>query len=192
MRKVIAAPFLSLDGYIAGPQGEVNWGVGGEEFGRDALPLLLKRADTILLGRVTYQELAAYWPFASTADDNNAELMNTVPKLIFSRTLEHVEWGKWENASLVKDDPAEVVVNLKRQPGRNMVIFGSGRLVSQLTQAGLVDEYLLRVHPVLLGAGVPLFRDLKGKVKLSLLEARPLSQGVMVLHYKLAGEQEGK
>ncbi len=81
MRKVIASPFITLDGFIAGPQGELDWAVGGEEFDRKMLPLLLKRVDAIVLGRVTYQELAAYWPFASTEDDINAELMNTVPKI---------------------------------------------------------------------------------------------------------------
>src|SRR2546430_2717642 len=95
MRKVIASPFITLDGFIAGPQGELDWAAGGGEFDREMLPLLLKRVDTIVLGRVTYQELAAYWPFASTEDDSNAELMNTVSKLVFSRTLEQVEWGKW-------------------------------------------------------------------------------------------------
>jgi len=186
MRKVIASPFITLDGFIAGPQGELDWAVGGEEFDREMLPLLLKRVDAIVLGRVTYQELAAYWPFASTEDDINAELVNTVPKIIFSRTLEQVEWGKWGNTRLVKDDPVGAIANLKQQPGKDIVIFGSGRLVSQLAQAGLVDEYQLRVHPVILGSGKPLFKDLKEPVKLNLLEATPLSQGVVVLHYQRA------
>jgi len=150
------------------------------------LPLLLRRVDAIILGRVTYQALAAYWPFASTEDDINAELVNTVPKIVFSRTLEHAGWGKWDNARLVKDDPAETIATLKRQPGKDMVIFGSGRLVSQLAQAGLVDEIQLRVHPVVLGSGKPLFTDLTEPVKLNLLEATPLSQGVVVLHYQRA------
>ena len=90
MRKVIASPFITLDGFVAGPQGELDWAAGGGEFDSDMLPLLLKRADTIVLGRATYQELAAHWPFASTEDDINAELMNTVSKLVFSRTLEQV------------------------------------------------------------------------------------------------------
>src|SRR5207245_11009155 len=155
MRKVIASPFITLDGFIAGPQGELDWAAGGGEFDREMLPLLLKRVDTIVLGRVTYQELAAYWPFASTEDDINAELMNTVSKLVFSRTLEQVEWGKWGNIWLVKDDPAEVIAHLKQQPGRDMVIFGSGGLVSQVGEAVLVDECKLRVHTVGLSRGRP-------------------------------------
>jgi len=95
------------------------------------------------------------WPFASTEDDINAELMNTVSKLVFSRTLSQAEWGKWGTIRLVKDDPAEVIAHLKQQPGKDMVIFGSGGLVSQLAQAGLVDDYQLRVHPVVLGSGKP-------------------------------------
>src|SRR6266566_6635618 len=182
MRKVIASPFITLDGFIAGPQGELDWDAGGGEFDRDMLPLLLKRADTIVLGRVTYQELAAYWPFASTEDDINAELMNTVSKIVFSRTLEQVEWGKWGNARLVKDDPAEVIAHLKQQPGKDMVIFGSGRLVSQLAQAGLIDEYQLRVNPVVLGSGKRLFPDLTERVKLKLLDSRTSPSGVVVLH----------
>jgi dihydrofolate reductase len=190
MRKVIASPFVTLDGFIAGPHGELDWAIGGEEFDREMLPLLLKRVDAIVLGRVTYQELAAYWPSATTDDDINVELMNTVPKIVFSRTLEQVEWGKWRNARLVKDDPAEVIAHLKQQPGKDMVIFGSGRLVSQLAQAGLIDEYQLRVHPVVLGSGKPLFTDLKEPVKLKLLAATPLSEGVVVLHYQRATQTE--
>ncbi len=186
MRKVIASPFITLDGFIAGPHGELDWAAGGEEFDRDMLPLLLRRVEVIILGRVTYQALAAYWPFASTEDDINAELVNTLPKIVFSRTLEQAGWGKWDNARLVRDDPAESIATLKRQPGKDMVIFGSGRLVSQLAQAGLVDEYQLRVHPVVLGSGKPLFSDLTEPVKLNLLEATPLSQGVVVLHYQRA------
>ncbi len=100
MRKIIASPFITLDGFIAGPQGELDWAAGGEEFDRDMLPLLLRRVDAIILGRVTYQSLAAYWPFASTEDDLNAELVNTLPKIVFSRTLARAGWGKWDNASI--------------------------------------------------------------------------------------------
>jgi len=184
MRKVIASPFVTLDGFFAGPHGELDWAVGGEEFDRDLLPELLRRVDAIVLGRVTYQELAAYWPFASTEDDRNAELMNTIPKIVFSKTLSTVEWGKWQNARLVKDDPAETIANLKQQPGRDMAIFGSGGLVSQLAQRGLVDEYQLRVHPVVLGSGKPFFKDLKEQMKLKLLDSRAFPSGVVVLSYQ--------
>ncbi|OLC62521.1 MAG: hypothetical protein AUH89_01170 [Ktedonobacter sp. 13_1_40CM_4_52_4] len=110
--------------------------------------------------------------------------MNTIPKIVFSKTLETVEWGKWQNARLVKDDPAETIANLKQQPGRDMAIFGSGGLVSQLAQRGLVDEYQLRVHPVVLGSGKPFFKDLKEQMKLKLLDSRAFPSGVVVLSYQ--------
>lgn len=185
LRKVIASPFVTLDGFIAGPDGALDWSVGDEAFDREQLPALLSRVDAILLGRLTYQELAAYWPFTSGEDDHNADLMNTIPKFVFSRTLAEAPWGQINNARVVKDDPAEAVAKLKQQSGKDMVIFGSGRLVSQLAQAGLIDEYQLRVNPVVLGSGKRLFQDLQERVKLKLLDTRTSPSGVVVLHYQL-------
>lgn len=150
LRKIIASPFVTLDGFIAGPDGTLDWSVGDEAIDREQLPALLSRVDAILLGRLTYQALAAYWPFASG-----------------------------------EDDPAEAVAKLKQQQGRDIVIFGSGRLVSQLAQAGLIAEYQLRVNPVVLGSGKRLFQDLKERVKLKLLDIRTSPSGVVVLHYQL-------
>ena len=185
MRKVIASPFVTLDGFIAGPDGALDWSVGDEAFDREQLPALLDRVDVILLGRLTYQALAAYWPFASAEDDRVADLVNTTPKVVFSRTLSEAPWGHFKNAKVVKEDPAEAVARLKQQSGKDMVIFGSGRLVSHLTQAGLIDEYQLRVNPVVLGSGKRLFPDLKERVKLKLLDSRISPSGVVVLHYQL-------
>jgi dihydrofolate reductase len=185
LRKVIASPFVTLDGFIAGPDGALDWSVGDEAFDREQLPALLSRVDAILLGRLTYQALAAYWPFTSAEDDRTADLVNTIPKFVFSRTLSEAPWGPFKNARVVKDDPAEAVAKLKQQSGKDMVIFGSGRLVSQLAQAGLIDEYQLRVNPVVLGSGKRLFPDLKERVKLKLLDSRTSPSGVVVLHYQL-------
>jgi dihydrofolate reductase len=107
LRKAIASPFVTLDGFIAGPDGSLDWSVGDEAFDREQLPALLSRVDAILLGRLTYQELAAYWPFTSGEDDRDADLMNTIPKFVFSRTLAGASWGQFKNARVVKDDPAE-------------------------------------------------------------------------------------
>jgi dihydrofolate reductase len=185
LRKVIASPFVTLDGFIAGPAGELDWSVGDEAFDREQLPVLLSRVDTILLGRLTYQALATYWPFASAEDDRIAERMNTIPKLVFSGTLAEAPWGHFNNARVVTDDPDEAVAKLKQQSGKDLVIFGSGRLVSELAQAGLIDEYQLRVNPVVLGSGKRLFGDLKERVKLKLLDSRTSPSGVVVLHYQL-------
>jgi dihydrofolate reductase len=185
LRKVIASPFVTLDGFIAGPDGALDWSVGDEAFDREQLPALLSRVDAILLGRLTYQALAAYWPFTSAKDDRTADLVNMIPKFVFSRTLSEAPWGPFKNARVVKDDPAEAVAKLKQQSGKDMVIFGSGRLISQLAQAGLIDEYQLRVNPVVLGSGKRLFPDLKERVKLKLLDSRTSPSGVVVLHYQL-------
>lgn len=185
MRKVIASPFVTLDGFIAGSDGAVDWSVGDDAFEREQLPALLSRADAILLGRLTYQELAAYWPFTSAQEDRVADLVNTIPKVVFSRTLAEAPWGHFNNARVVSEDPAEAVARLKQQSGKDMVIFGSGRLVSQLAQAGLIDEYQLRVNPVVLGRGKQLFPDLQQRVKLHLLDSRTSPSGVVILHYQL-------
>jgi dihydrofolate reductase len=185
VRKVIASPFVTLDGFIAGPDGELDWSVGDEAFDREQLPALLDRVDAILLGRLTYQALAAYWPFTSTEEDSTADLVNTIPKVVFSRTLAEAPWGPFKNARLVKGDPSAAVAQLKQQAGKDMVIFGSGRLVSELAQAALIDEYQLRVNPVVLGRGKRLFPDLRERVKLKLLASRTSPSGVVVLHYQL-------
>jgi dihydrofolate reductase len=185
VRKVIASPFVTLDGFIAGPDGELDWSVGDEAFDREQLPALLGRVDEILLGRLTYQALAAYWPFTSTEEDRIADLVNTIPKVVFSRTLAQAPWGQFKNARVVKGDPAAVVAQLKQQAGKDMVIFGSGRLVSELAQAALIDEYQLRVNPVVLGRGKRLFCDFKERVKLQVLDSRTSPSGVVVLHYQL-------
>ena len=92
----------------------------------------------------------------------------------------------WHNATLVKDDPAQAIARLKQQEGKNLLIFGSGKLISTLAQADLIDDYWLQLHPVVLGRGVSLFRDLQRRLDLSLLEAIPSPEGVLLLHYQPA------
>jgi len=185
MRKVIASPFVTLDGFMAGPHGEIDWNVPyfdeemaeyvGEQF---------SAVDTLFFGRVTYQLFAQYWPTQGVKDDPIfAERMNSLPKVVFSRTLNKVEWN---NSRLVKDNVAEEVQSLKQQEGKNMVIDGSAGLIHSLTNLGLIDEYRLRIHPVVLGGGVPLFKDLKEKMDLKLIESKTFRSGVVILHYQPA------
>jgi len=112
--------------------------------------------------------------------------MNTLPKIVFSQSLSQVSWGKWQNATLVKDDPAEAIAKLRQQAGQNPLIFGSGKLISTLAQADLIDDYWLQVHPIVLGRGVSLFRDLEQRLDLSLLEVKPSEEGILILHYQPA------
>ena len=185
MRKVIASPYMSLDGLIALPDGASGWPTtGSQRYHREILPRLFEQSDTIVLGRKTYETLVQFWPSTSLQEDRFARPMNTLPKLVFSQSLTEVRWGTWRNATLLKDDPAEAIARLKQQEGKHLLIFGSGKLISTLAQADLIDDYWLLVHPVVLGRGVSLFRDLQRRLDLSLLEATPSPEGVLLLHYQ--------
>jgi dihydrofolate reductase len=187
MRKVVASPYMSLDGLIALPDGTSDWPASGSErYAREILPLLFEQSDTIVLGRKTYETLVQFWPNMEPAQDRFATPMNTLPKIVFSQSLSTVSWGKWQNATLVKDDPAEAIAKLKQQEGKDLLIFGSGKLISTLAQADLIDDYWLQVHPLVLGSGVSLFRELSRRLELSLLEVKPSEEGILILHYQPA------
>ncbi|GHO64052.1 hypothetical protein KSC_029440 [Ktedonobacter sp. SOSP1-52] len=186
MRKVIAAPFVTLDGFMAGPKGEIDW---NEPYFDDEMVNYVgeqfRQIDTILFGRVTYQLFSQYWPTQGVKDDPVfAEKMNTLPKLVFSRTLETTEWN---NSRLVRDNIVEEIQALKQQPGKDMIIDGSARLIHSFTHLGLIDEYRLRVHPVVLGSGIPLFQGLKAQMTLKLVASHSFQSGVVILHYQREG-----
>jgi dihydrofolate reductase len=181
MRKVIVSEMVTLDGFFAGPNGEIDWHIVGPEF-NDYAEELLNRVDTLLFGRVTYQLMADYWPTPMALHDDPiiAAKMNSTPKVVFSRTLDKVEW---QNSRLVKGNMAQEVSKLKQQPGKDMVIYGSGTLVSALTQVGLIDEYLIIVNPVVLGSGRTLFQGLKDRRSLKLVQTRAIGSGDVMLEY---------
>lgn len=181
MRRIVAVEFMSLDGFFEGPKADdFGWfaGVNAEVAGDPRVSI-----DTILLGRRTYEHMIAYWPTA-TGHDPITETMNTLPKIVFSRTLSKVEWGKWNNAKLVKEIVAEEINRMKQQPGKDMIILGSGEIVSTLHKLGLIDEYRIFLQPVLLGGGKPLFRNLKDRQKLELVETKTFKGGTVGLTYR--------
>jgi dihydrofolate reductase len=194
MRKVILSNLVTLDGFFAGPNGELDWHIVNEEFNGYANDLLSK-VDALLFGRVTYQLMADYWPAAATnpstpkSDLEIADKMNNLPKIVFSKTLQEV---KWNNSRLVKENIAEEISKMKQQPGKDMVIFGSGSIVTTFMQLGLIDEYRIIVNPVVLGNGKPLFKGIKDKQNLKLLKTRVLSSGVVILYYQPIGKEETK
>ena len=192
-RKVISLMHVSLDGFTAGPNGELEWAIVDEESYADVADLLTT-VDTALYGRVTYQMMEGYWPTvpanpASTDDErHHAHWVEKVQKIVFSRTLEGVTWN---NTRLVNENIAEETARLKQLPGEDLMIFGSPSIVHTLTQRGVIDEYRINVNPIVLGGGTPLFKESAGSIALELLEAKTYRSGVVGLHYR-RGDEGGK
>lgn len=182
MRKIIVSNLVSLDGFMAGPNGEIDWFLWNEETAQYAKDLA-KSIDTILFGRVTYELMANFWPTpaADSEDPVITQYMNDTAKIVFSKTLEKADW---KNTRVIREINSEEILKMKQQPGKNMVIYGSGGLVSSLTQLGLIDDYRIFVNPVILGQGKPLFKDLKDRHKLKLINSTIFKNGVVLLHYQ--------
>jgi dihydrofolate reductase len=179
MRKVIVWNMMTLDGYFEGPKPwEIDWHeyVWGEELERFSLDQA-QEVGTLLFGRKTYEGMAGYW---STATGQIAEFMNGTPKVVLSNTLSAAEWS---NTRLVKGSAEEEVSRLKQEPGKDLFIFGSANLAGSLTKHGLIDEYRIGLNPLVLGRGTPMFKPSGERMRLKLLEARPMQSGVVLLRY---------
>jgi dihydrofolate reductase len=174
--------FITLNGYYKGPNEDISWHRHGAEESEYAAEGA--NSESILLfGRITYQMMASYWPtpMAAKNDPVVAEGMNKAEKIVFSRTLRKADWS---NTKLVKDDMIEEVKKLKRHGKKDITILGSGSIVTQLAEAGLIDNYQIMVDPVVLGAGIPMFEGLKQKLDLKLTSTRAFKSGVVLLTYK--------
>jgi dihydrofolate reductase len=186
MRKVTAGLFVSLDGVTESPE---KWQLPyfNHEMG-EAVGAAMAAADAMLLGRVTYQEFASYWPAVSSEDEPFADYMNTTPKYVASRSL--AEPLEWNNSTLIKGNLAEEITRLKRQPGKNIGITGSVTLVQSLLQEDLLDELGLMIHPVVVGSGKRLFEEGGDPKGLRLVDSKTFSTGVVYLTYQPAGKEE--
>jgi len=181
---------MTLDGFFEGDQSwkldwlHYYWGKDLESFSIEQL----RSADALLFGRVTYEGMAAYWQRAQGED---ADYMNRLPKIVFSRTLERAAWA---NTRLVKDDAMGVVRELKTQGNGNLFVFGSGNLCRQLAENGLFDEYRIGLAPLVLGRGKTLFGHDLDELRLELAEVRQLSSGCLILRYQplSAGDSAGR
>jgi dihydrofolate reductase len=193
MRRIIASERVTLDGFVAGPHGEMEW---MEAFFDDELANyeseLQKTVDTALFGRVTYQGFASYWPMVPNDRASPAGLVkyanqfNAMRKVVFFRTLSRAEWN---NSIVVKEIVPENITNMKQEPGRDMVIFGSASVVRTLTKLGMIDIYNLLVYPVVLGSGKPLFHDIAHGLSLRLVGVRTQPSGVVALSYQPADKR---
>ncbi len=184
MRKVITLEYVSLDGVMESPE---KWAFPylNEEMG-EANDSGMATSDAMLLGRVTYQEFASYWPYQTSNDGPIADYINNTPKFVVSTTLDTVEW---QNSTLIRGNVVEELTRLKQQPGKNITILGSGALVQSLLRDDLIDEYRIMVFPVVVGSGKRLFRDGSDTKVLRLVETKSFSSGVVVL---LTSQQERK
>jgi dihydrofolate reductase len=181
MRKVVAGLFISLDGVTEAPN---KWQF--DNFDEDmaaAMSTHIAAEDTILLGRVTYQEWAPYWP--TSQDEPYASHINNTPKYVISTTLDKVEWGNFDNIALIKRNLGDELAKLKQQPGKHIGVAGSPTLVRSLLQNNQLDELTLMIHPVVVGSGKRLFSD--GELmRLKLLTSNTTRSGVLIATYRSA------
>jgi dihydrofolate reductase len=191
MRRVVAVEYVTLDGVMQDPGGvgEIAHGGWSNAYFNDELAKYqteqLLSSDALLLGRITFQGFAAAWPSMEATEGEFAVRMNRLPKFVASRSLtEPLVW----NGKLLKGDVPQAVDTLKQQPGDDILIYGSGELVTALTPHNLIDEYRLMVFPVVLGTGKRLFRESAGKSPLKNVDARTTSTGVVILTYRPASK----
>jgi dihydrofolate reductase len=180
MRKIVAGLFISLDGVVEAPD-QWHFPYWSDEMG-EAVGSQMAAADTMLLGRVTYQEFAAYWPHQGS-EVEGADYMNTTPKLVVSTTLDRLEW---QNSTLIRGNVVEELTRLKQQPGKDISITGSATLVRSLLRDDLLDELRLLVHPIVVGHGKRLFEHEGNQKALQLVESKTFSTGVLYLTYQPA------
>jgi len=185
MRRVVWLMHVSLDGFVAGPNGEIDWVQFDDALVED-VQNLVDTADTALFGRVTYQLMESYWPTvadsptATKHDLDHARWLNPAPKIVFSRTLRNVQW---RNTRIVKDHIGEEIARLQKQPGKNLILFASPTLGSTFMNLDLIDEYFFNINPIVLGKGKPLFKDENQRHRLKLSESKTYDNGVVSLRY---------
>jgi len=172
---------VSLDGYIEGPNGELDWHNVDEEFNDYAI-CMLQKVDTLLFGRKTYEMMAAYWPsdYAVENDPVVAEKMNTLDKIVVSSTMEH---AGWTNTRLIKENAAAEIMKLKQEAGKDIALFGSSGLALTLIKENLVDEYRIITTPTALGSGKSIFEGLDSKLDLKLSKTWIFNSGNVLNYY---------
>lgn len=189
MRKIIFLIHMSLDGYVAGPNGEMDWIVYGEDIANNAYSLHDK-TDTAIYGRVTYEMMAGYWPHvldnpdSDAGDRRHAVWVNDATKIVVSTTLETTNW---QNAEIVRSDLESTFNRMKQEPGKDMWLLGSPTLAQNMMRLNLIDEYWMNISPVVLGRGKPMFAENDKLTKLNLIETKLFEGGVVGLRYMPTG-----
>jgi dihydrofolate reductase len=184
MRRLNMFNSVSLDGYFTDSSNDMSWAhAGGDdaEF-QQFVAGNAKGGSALVFGRVTYEMMASFWPTPAAAQmmPEVAKGMNAAPKYVFSRSMKNAGWA---NTTVLNGDPAQEIARLKREGGPSLTVLGSGRIVKQLTAAGLIDDYQLIVCPVILGGGRTLFEGATGKPALKLANSQSFKNGKVFLHY---------
>lgn len=189
MRKIVSLIHLSLDGFAAGPNDELDWIAYDDELEQDAHSLHAT-TDAVIWGRRTYEGMASYWltvlsdPDSTPAAREHARYLENATKIVVSRTLDRVAWGDAQNTVLIKDDIADAINAIKRQHGKDIWFLGSTMLAQTFMQLDLIDEYRININPTVLGAGKPLFAGVTRMFPLKLLQAKTFKSGVVALRYE--------
>ena len=179
MRKLIAGLNMTLDGYC-----DHTAGIADDEI-HEHYNDVLRNADTLIYGRITYQLMESYWPMivkepiGNKSTDDFAVLIDDISKIVYSRTLKDVSW---KNSTLKKEIIREDILALKQQPGKNILV-GSPSLIVAMANLGVIDEYQIGVQPIILGGGLPLFKNIRERIDLTFLHSKTFSCGAMILYY---------
>jgi dihydrofolate reductase len=188
MRNLIFFMHASLDGFVAGPNGEMDW-INVDDAMFDFIATMTDQADTALYGRVTYEMMQSYWPKAGEQinatkhDIEHSAWYNKVSKIVLSNTINETELN---NTKVIGDQLLDNINKIKQQEGKNILIFGSPSASQSLLNQGLIDEFWLFVNPIILGQGMPLFKNITGTTKLKFVESKTFAGGVIALHYEKA------
>jgi len=185
VRKIIAATFVSVNGYFAGPHGEQDWTFAylSQEL-RDWITAENKGHDTIIQGETTYNLHKNYWPNVPIDQDPSAKFMNETPKITISKTLKEAPWGTYAATTVLSKNVFDEIRKIKAQPGKNIVIVGSGSIVQQFTNEGLIDEYDIITLPIILSEGRPLFVNIEKDLPLTLEEVKQFADGTVMHRYR--------
>ncbi|MGB2670900.1 MAG: dihydrofolate reductase family protein [Candidatus Acidiferrum sp.] len=183
MRKLMVFNMVSVDGFFVDGKGDMSWAHKNDSEWNAFVSGNASGSGVLVFGRITYQLMASYWPTPMALQNSPAVAkgMNEMPKIVFSRTLDSASWN---NTKLLKGDLATEVRNLRKESGPDMVILGSGSIVSQLTQENLIDEYQVAVSPIVLGKGRTLFEGVKEKLNLKLTSSRTFGNGTVFACYQ--------
>lgn len=186
MRKLIFFMHVSLDGFVAGPNGEMDW-IKVDEDLFDIVGEQTDQADIGLYGRITYEIMESYWPTAGDKpnatrhDIQHATWYKNITKVIISKTLQN---GYLSNTKIISSNIPSEIIQLKQTPGKNIILFGSSSAAHTLMENDLIDEYWIFVNPIILGQGKPLYKEIQKKIKLKLIATHAFSSGVVCLHYE--------